>query len=77
MVNSKADIICLSETWLKKGLTSTIINIPGYRLTHLDRDWEVNKKKLKSFIYPGEYKARSEHTFRYSLASSIRLQYKS
>ena len=31
MVNSGADIICLSETGLRKGLMSNIINIPGYR----------------------------------------------
>ena len=42
MVNSKAYILCLSETCLKKSVTSNIINIPVYRLTCLDRDWEVN-----------------------------------
>ena len=42
MINSNADIICLSETWLKQGLTSNIINIPGYRITRQDRSWFEN-----------------------------------
>ena len=47
MSHSDADIICLSETWLKKGLTSNTINIPGYRLTRLDRNWIENKSLKK------------------------------
>ena len=41
---SLADIsvICLSETWLKKGLPSNVINIPNYSITRLDRSWEEN-----------------------------------
>ena len=53
MSHSDADIKCLSETWLKKGLTSNIINIPGYRLTRLDRNWIENKsikKKAEEYV---------------------------
>ena len=47
MSNSKADIICLSETWLKEGLTTNIVNIPGYRMTRLDRNWLENNSLKK------------------------------
>ena len=47
MTNCNADIICLTETWLKKGLTSNVINIPGYRITRLDRNWLENNSIKK------------------------------
>ena len=40
--NSNIDIMCLSETWLREELTSNIIDIPGYRISRLDRNWSEN-----------------------------------
>ena len=31
MINSNIDVFCLSETWLKEGLDSNVLDIPGYR----------------------------------------------
>ena len=39
LMNSNIDVMCLSETWLKEGLTSNILEIPGYRLARFDRNW--------------------------------------
>ena len=39
MVNSKCDIICLSETWFKQGLSSNYVHIPNYNLIRLDLAW--------------------------------------
>ena len=33
MMESGTDIICLSETWLKRNLFSNFVNIPNYNLT--------------------------------------------
>ena len=42
MIDSGLDTICISETWLKNGLHSNYINIPGYIVTRLDRLWSEN-----------------------------------
>ena len=42
MSQSNIDVLCLSETWLKRALPSNIINISGYTVTRLDRSWEEN-----------------------------------
>ena len=42
MLNSDIDVITLSETWLKEALTSNILDIPGYRLARMDRNWSKN-----------------------------------
>ena len=42
MSSSNASIICISETWLKTALPSSIINLPNYNLTRFDRNWEEN-----------------------------------
>ena len=47
MIHSNIDIMCLSETWLKEGLTSNILDIPGYRLSRLDRNWMENNNIKK------------------------------
>ena len=42
MIGTGLDIICLSETWLKPGIHSNYINIPGYNITRQDRLWSEN-----------------------------------
>ena len=42
MIDSGLDVICLSETWLKRGMHSNYINIPGYNITRVDRGWSEN-----------------------------------
>ena len=42
MIDSGIDIICLSETWLKDGIHSNYIEVPGYNIMRLDRDWSEN-----------------------------------
>ena len=39
MIESGTDIICLSETWLKKQLNSNFVNIPNHTLARLDKNW--------------------------------------
>ena len=36
MLNSGFQIICLSETWLKRSMQSSYINIDGYNVSRLD-----------------------------------------
>ena len=40
--NCNADVFCISETWLRNSLPSSIINIPGYKLSRIDRSWQEN-----------------------------------
>ena len=42
MSYSNIDVICISETWLREGLTSNILDIPGFRLLRMDRNWSEN-----------------------------------
>ena len=47
ILNSDANIITISETWLIKKYDNTWINIPGYNLLRLDRNWSDNGKSIK------------------------------
>ena len=38
MSMSKIDVICISESWLKEALPSSIINVPNYTIARYDRN---------------------------------------
>lgn len=37
-VNSKADIICLTETWLSSSINDSLITLEGYNILRNDRN---------------------------------------
>ena len=47
LLNSNIDVFCISESWLRESLTSNIIDIPGYKLSRLDRNWSENNNIKK------------------------------
>ena len=47
MIESDLYIISLSKTWLKIELHSNFVNIPGYKLLRLDRNWSENRTLKK------------------------------
>ena len=47
VTDSQAHIITLSETWLIDKYDSKLINIPGYNLIRLDRNWTTDGNKVK------------------------------
>ena len=47
MTDSGIDVIGLSETWLKNGMHSNFVNINGYNLLRLDRNWSENGQLKK------------------------------
>lgn len=38
-INSKLDIICVSETWLKENISDTIVDLDGYKVLRNDRKY--------------------------------------
>ena len=44
LINSKIDIIILSETWLNASIDSQMVNIPGYSLIRHDRSFGSKSK---------------------------------
>ena len=47
ILNSKAQVVTISETWLKKEWDSSLISIPGYNLLRVDRNWGDIKNDIK------------------------------
>ena len=47
IINSGIDVIGLSETWLKNVVHANYINIHGYNLLRLDRNWSENGQLKK------------------------------
>ena len=48
LVNSGIDIVSTSETWLSNGVHSNLIQIPGYNVIRLDRNFcDVDTGLLK------------------------------
>ena len=47
VMNSKAHVITLSETWLIEKCDTKMINIPGYNFIRFDRRWSENGKSIK------------------------------
>ena len=47
ILRSQAHFITISETWLVEKYDSNLIEIPGYNLLRLDRNWSENGKSIK------------------------------
>ena len=47
ILESQAHIVTISETWLNKRFDSKLIDIPGYNLLRLDREWLDKNNNIK------------------------------
>lgn len=42
--DANADILCVSETWLRPDVETALVNIPGYEIARLDQNIVIDNK---------------------------------